>query len=146
MVIIVQRLFFWKLIPCEALTSALYLLFLPRTVHCSTKNAYTSKITFLASQSVKSGSTLHNIALVTLTSDCMMLRWVSIFKTVHTEIWIRFLKAWYFYWASPWKYLSKRFWRNLPCYSIVNLHCTTSTKHGKISLINMQVWEGYSWF
>ena len=65
---------------------------------------------------------------------------------MHTEIWTRFLVAWYFNWASPWKYLSKRFWRNLPCYSIVNLHCTASTKHGKISLINMQVGEDYSWF
>ena len=30
------------------MTSVLFLLFHPKTVHCSTKNAYTSEITFLA--------------------------------------------------------------------------------------------------
>ena len=45
---IFHRLFLRKWIPCQALTSVLCLLFLPKTVHCSTKNAYTSKITFLA--------------------------------------------------------------------------------------------------
>ena len=33
---------------CQAVTSVLCLLFRPRTEHCSTKNAYTSEITFLA--------------------------------------------------------------------------------------------------
>ena len=36
------------MIPCQAVTSVLCLLFRPQTVHCSTKNAYTSEITFLA--------------------------------------------------------------------------------------------------
>ena len=45
---IFHRLFLWKWIPCQALTSILCLLFRPKTVHCSTKNAYTSEITFLA--------------------------------------------------------------------------------------------------
>ena len=35
-------------IPCQAVTSVLCLLFRPKTVHCSTKDAYTSEITFLA--------------------------------------------------------------------------------------------------
>ena len=43
-----HRLFLWKWISCQALTSVLCLLFRPKTVHCSTKNAYTSEITFLA--------------------------------------------------------------------------------------------------
>ena len=34
--------------PCQALTSVLCSLFRPKTVHCSTENAYTSEITFLA--------------------------------------------------------------------------------------------------
>ena len=34
-------------IPCQAVTSVLCLLFRPKTVHCSTKNMYTSEITFL---------------------------------------------------------------------------------------------------
>ena len=38
----------WKWIPCQAVTSVLCLLFRPKTVHCSTKNTYTSEITFLA--------------------------------------------------------------------------------------------------
>ena len=38
----------WKWIPCQAVTSVLCLLFHPKTVHCSTKNTYTSEITFLA--------------------------------------------------------------------------------------------------
>ena len=35
-------------IPCQAVTSVLFLPFRPKTVHCSTKNAYTIEITFLA--------------------------------------------------------------------------------------------------
>ena len=35
-------------IPCQALTSVLCLHYRPETVHCSTKDVYTSKITFLA--------------------------------------------------------------------------------------------------
>ena len=35
-------------LPRQALTSVLCLLFSPKTVHCSTKNAYTSELTFLA--------------------------------------------------------------------------------------------------
>ena len=35
-------------IPCQAVTSALCLHYRPETVHCSTKDAYTSEITFLA--------------------------------------------------------------------------------------------------
>ena len=34
--------------PCQALTSVLCLHYRPVTVHCSTKDAYTSEITFLA--------------------------------------------------------------------------------------------------
>ena len=45
---IFHRLFLKKWIPCQAVTSVLCLLFRPKTVHCSTKNAYTSEITFLA--------------------------------------------------------------------------------------------------
>ena len=45
---IFHRLFLWKWIPCQAVTCVLCLLFRPKTVHCSTKNAYTSEITFLA--------------------------------------------------------------------------------------------------
>jgi len=37
------------LIPSQAVTSVLCLLFRPKTVHWSTKNVYTSEITFLAS-------------------------------------------------------------------------------------------------
>ena len=35
-------------IPCQALTSVLCLHYRPETVHCSTKDVYTSEITFLA--------------------------------------------------------------------------------------------------
>jgi len=35
-------------IPCQASTSVLCLHYRPKTVYCSTKNAYTSEITFLA--------------------------------------------------------------------------------------------------
>ena len=35
-------------IPCQASTSVLCLHYRPETVHCSTKDAYTSEITFLA--------------------------------------------------------------------------------------------------
>ena len=35
-------------IPCQALTSVLCLHYRPGTVHCSTKDVYTSEITFLA--------------------------------------------------------------------------------------------------
>ena len=45
---IFHRLFLWKLNPCQAVTSVLCLLFRPKTAHCSTKNAYTSEISFLA--------------------------------------------------------------------------------------------------
>ena len=34
--------------PCQAVTSVLCLHYRPETVHCSTKDAYTSEITFLA--------------------------------------------------------------------------------------------------
>ena len=34
-------------IPCQAVTSAFCLLYSPETVHCSTKEAYNSEITFL---------------------------------------------------------------------------------------------------
>ena len=34
--------FMWKWIPCQAVTSVLCLFYHPETVHCSTKNAYTS--------------------------------------------------------------------------------------------------------
>ena len=44
---IFHRLFLWKWIPCQAVTSVLCLLFRPNTVHCSIKNVYTSEITFL---------------------------------------------------------------------------------------------------
>ena len=44
---IVHRLFLWKWILCQAVTSVLCLLFHPKTVHWSTKNVYTSEITFL---------------------------------------------------------------------------------------------------
>ena len=37
-------------IPCQASTSVLCLHYRPETVHCSTKDAYTSEITFLALQ------------------------------------------------------------------------------------------------
>ena len=37
-----------RLIPCQAMTSVLCLHYRPETVHCSTKDAYTSEITFLA--------------------------------------------------------------------------------------------------
>ena len=37
-----------KWIPCQTVTSVLCLLFHPETVHCSTKNAYTTEITLLA--------------------------------------------------------------------------------------------------
>ena len=47
-ILIIHRFFMWKWIPCQAVTSVLCLLFRPKTVHCSTKNAYTSEITFLA--------------------------------------------------------------------------------------------------
>ena len=43
-----DRLFLLKWIPCQAVTSVLCLLFRPKTVHCSTKHAYTCEITFLA--------------------------------------------------------------------------------------------------
>ena len=46
------RIFHWFLcerwIPCQALTSVLCLHYRPKTVHCSTKDVYTSEITFLA--------------------------------------------------------------------------------------------------
>ena len=45
---IFHRLFLWKWIPCQAVTFVLCFLFRPKTVHCSTKNTYTSEITFLA--------------------------------------------------------------------------------------------------
>ena len=45
---IFHRLFLWKWIPCQAVTTVLCLLFRPKTVHCSTKDAYTSEITSLA--------------------------------------------------------------------------------------------------
>ena len=45
---IFHRLFLWKWMPCQAVTSVFCLLFRPKTVHWSTKNAYTSEITFLA--------------------------------------------------------------------------------------------------
>ena len=45
---IFHRLFLWKWIPCQPVTSVLCFLFRPKTVHCSTKNTYTSEITFLA--------------------------------------------------------------------------------------------------
>ena len=47
---IFHRLFLWKWIPCQAVsvTSVLCLLFRSKIVQCSTKNAYTSEITFLA--------------------------------------------------------------------------------------------------
>ena len=45
---IFHRLFVWKWIPCQASTSVLCLLFRPKTVHCSAKNSYNSKISFLA--------------------------------------------------------------------------------------------------
>ena len=48
---IFHRLFLWKWIPClpcQAVTSVLCLHYRPETVHCSTKDAYTSEITFLA--------------------------------------------------------------------------------------------------
>ena len=44
---IFYRLFLWKWIPCQAVESVLCLLFRPNPVHCSTKKAYNSKITFL---------------------------------------------------------------------------------------------------
>ena len=40
--------FMWKWIPCQTVTSVLNLLFRPKTVHCNTKNAYSTEITFLA--------------------------------------------------------------------------------------------------
>jgi len=47
------RIFHWfflceRWIPCQALTSVLCLHYRPETVHCSTKDVYTSEITFLA--------------------------------------------------------------------------------------------------
>ena len=39
---------FERWIPCQALTSVLCLHYRPETVHCSTKDAYTSEITFFA--------------------------------------------------------------------------------------------------
>ena len=45
---IFHRSFLWKWILCQVVTSVLCLLFRPKIVHCSTKNAYTSEITFLA--------------------------------------------------------------------------------------------------
>ena len=45
---IFHRLFLWKLIPSQAVTSVLGLLLCTKTVHCRTKNAYTSEIIFLA--------------------------------------------------------------------------------------------------
>ena len=45
---IFHLLFCGKGIPCQAVTSILCLLFCPKAIHCSTKNAYTSEITFLA--------------------------------------------------------------------------------------------------
>jgi len=44
----ISLIILWKFIPCQAVTSVLCLLFRPKTVHCSTKNACTSEITFLA--------------------------------------------------------------------------------------------------
>ena len=40
---IFHRLFLWKWIPCQAVTSVLCLPFRPKTVHCNTKDAYTSE-------------------------------------------------------------------------------------------------------
>ena len=40
--------FIEKWIPCQAVTSILCLHYRPETVHCSTKDAYTYEITFLA--------------------------------------------------------------------------------------------------
>ena len=37
-----------RYIPCQAVTSVLCLHYCPETVHCSTKDVYTSEITFLA--------------------------------------------------------------------------------------------------
>ena len=47
------RIFHWlflceRWIPCQAETSVLCLHYLPEKIHCSTKDAYTSEITFLA--------------------------------------------------------------------------------------------------
>ena len=39
---------FKRWIPCQASTSVLRLHYRPVTIHCSTKGAYTSEITFLA--------------------------------------------------------------------------------------------------
>ena len=41
-------------IPCQASTSVLWLHYRPETIHCSTKDVYTSEITFLALQSLQS--------------------------------------------------------------------------------------------
>ena len=48
-----QNIFHWfflceKWIPCQTVASVLCLHYRPETVHCSTKDAYTSEITFLA--------------------------------------------------------------------------------------------------
>ena len=46
----ISQIILWKWIPCQAVTSILCLLFRLKTVHCSTKNMYTSEITFLVKE------------------------------------------------------------------------------------------------
>ena len=51
-------------IPCQALPSVLCLHYRPETVHCSTKDVYTSEITFLALHPWLSVTSNHNVKVL----------------------------------------------------------------------------------
>ena len=89
---IFHRLFLWKWIPCQAVTSILCLLFRPQTVHCSTKYPYTSEITFLAlvpccwccRRIIKESCRFQCVWC--LTSICQIVKETTIQKSVFSKI------------------------------------------------------------
>ena len=70
-------------IPCQAVTSVLCLHYRPETVHCSTKDAYTSEITFLA---LKPCSNLYTV-------DCIQERELMKTFKIPGKVFINFLQT-----------------------------------------------------
>ena len=73
-------------IPCQASTSVLCLNYRPVTVHCSTKGAYTSEITFLAYNPWLWPSMLqrwYNARLTTIPLQALYLIWFNLYITCY---------------------------------------------------------------
>ena len=95
-------------IPCEASTSVLFLHYRPVTVHCSTKDAYTSEITFLA-----------------LNPCTIPSSWTILFKVYITLITLASKALSQASFASFWteisRFRSRKHWSNLSRHSVICL-------------------------